>query len=244
MSWLAKHICYLETCDSTNDVAARLGAEGAAHGTVVVADHQGCGRGRRGRSWYSPRGENLYFSCLLLPVTAPATLPPITLAAGVAVCEASRTFGVPVELKWPNDLYTKRGKLGGILTEMTVGVRGTQVVLGIGVNLNTTQFPDPLSGQATSFARELGVPVERDEFLVALCEALAEWLDRFFAGGVAAVAQAWNTRARLGPVRFEVPGRGPIEGRATGLAPDGALEVADARGDTHRIHAGEIEVLG
>ena len=237
--WLGRERVHLAACASTNDEAARLASGGAAHGTVVTADAQHAGRGRMGRSWHSPPGENLYLSCVLRPPLQPGRAAAVTLATGLGVWDAVRETGVQPALKWPNDVRVDGRKIAGILTEMsTRGSRLQHLVAGIGVNLQTRDFPPHLAAAATSL-RLLGVAVDRERFVARLLASLEPWLERFFAGGVPAIADAWLARAELSRVRGSVAGRF-IEGRAVGLDPDGCLVVEDEAGMRHAIRSGEV----
>lgn len=244
--WLGLERITLDSCDSTNDEAARLAMFGAAHGTIVTADTQLTGRGRLGRRWFSPPGENLYLSCVLRPALEPMHAPPITLAAGVAVADAVAAFAVQSRLKWPNDVLCRGKKLAGILTEMsTQSGRISHVILGIGVNLATRAFPDDLADSATSLARE-GIEVGRDAFLAKLLPILEIWLDRYFAGGISAIADAWMERAALtsGVTHVTVAtAESTIVGRALGLDDQGALRVVDERGQLHHILTGDVMIM-
>ncbi|MEM9493197.1 MAG: biotin--[acetyl-CoA-carboxylase] ligase, partial [Myxococcota bacterium] len=256
----------LEVCDSTNDEAARLAGQGAPGGTVVTALAQRAGRGRLARSWYSPAGENLYLSCLLRPdgpdpaarlPAEPSAVPPIALAAGLAVARAVAALGLAPRLKWPNDVLVDGRKLAGILAEASSrGRRVEYAVVGIGVNLDTVEFPPALAGRATSL-RALGTPVERDAFIDALLGHLEQWFERYFAGGVAAVAEPWLEMAGCTgehPVRVRVeaptrpatqgtdPDRGDetVCGTIVGLDEGGFLLVRSDRGEVRRVIAGDV----
>lgn len=237
--WLGRERVHLPACGSTNDEAARLAAAGAAHGTVVTAGAQGAGRGRQGRPWHSPPGENLYLSCVLRPALAPERAPAITLAAGLGVVDAVRWAGARPTLKWPNDVLVDGRKLAGILTEMsTRGGHVQHIVTGIGVNIDTREFPPDLARSATSL-RLLGAPVAQDRFLARLLEDLERWFDRFFAGGVDALAGAWSACADRSWVRATSGGR-ELEGRVVGLDRDGCLLIEDLGGARHRVVAGDV----
>ena len=136
-------VWYADATASTNDVAGQLASRGAGDGTIVIADRQTAGRGRLGRTWFSPPGAGLYVSLVVRAATwGAAAFPLMTLAAGVALAEAVRACtGVPVEIKWPNDLVIGRRKLAGILTEAsgTGGLDGA--VVGFGINLRTAAYP-------------------------------------------------------------------------------------------------------
>ncbi|MCG8416372.1 MAG: biotin--[acetyl-CoA-carboxylase] ligase [Proteobacteria bacterium] len=247
--WLGHPRIELEVCNSTNDEAAERAARGANHGTVVIARAQRKGRGRKARSWYSPPGENLYLSCVLRPTIDSALVPPITLAAGVAVARTVNSTGASASLKWPNDVVADGRKLAGILTEMNSRGQGVDhVILGIGVNLDSGEFPAELADSAVSLG-QLGVSVERGEFLARLLDELEIWLDRFLAGGVSAIADPWLELAGLGGVSSPSHGRAPhrprvrvgsVEGRVAGIDGGGFLLIEDEKGHTHRIIAGDV----
>jgi BirA family biotin operon repressor/biotin-[acetyl-CoA-carboxylase] ligase len=238
-SWLGREHVHLPACGSTNDEAARLASAGAAHGTVVTADEQHAGRGRQGRRWHSPPGENLYLSCILRPTLAPDRAPAITLAAGLGVADAVAKAGAQPVLKWPNDVLVDGRKLAGILTEMsTRGQRVQHIITGIGVNLGSQSFPAELGERATSLAL-LGLSIERERFVAELLASLEHWFDRFFTGGVAALADAWLARADRSRVRASSGGRA-VEGAILGLDPDGCLLIEDDTGARHRILSGDV----
>src|SRR5688572_27678266 len=138
---MGRHITWLESTSSTNDIASRLAQAGAEEGTTVVAERQTAGRGRHGRVWFSPTGAGLYVSVIVRPARdesndeRPAAL--LTLASGVAIAEAVRAVtGLPAEIKWPNDVLIGKRKLAGILAEAAVQAGTLQfVVVGFGVNL-------------------------------------------------------------------------------------------------------------
>ena len=143
-----------KTIESTNTYAKELAAQGAPHGTVVVAEHQTGGRGRRGRSFFSPAGTGLYLSMILRPQHSPQELMHLTCAAAVAACDAVESAtDLRPGIKWTNDLVHEGRKLGGILTEL--GFSGEELdyaIVGIGINCNQSQddFPTDLQNIATS----------------------------------------------------------------------------------------------
>ena len=243
--WLGCSYQHLTSCRSTNDEVARLASEGAPAGLVVAAETQTGGRGRLGRSWQSPAGQNLYLSLLLRPDCTAMALPPLTLVAGAAVASVLASLGVRPRLKWPNDLLIDGAagprKLAGILTEMsTLGDRVRHVVLGIGLNVNQPRFPPELEGIATSLQLAIGRQTDRAELLATLLNRLEPAFERALSGEVAASLADWRRFAELPrPCRLE---REPaaLEGTAEDIAPDGALLVRDARGQLHRVVSGEL----
>lgn len=231
---------------STNDLALSLAAAGAREGTAVVADVQRAGRGRRGRAWCSPPGAGLYVSVIVRPRLAADVVPVLTLAAGVAAAEAIRqAAGLPVELKWPNDLVVSRPwrKVGGVLSEAAAaGGRVDAVVIGIGINLRPASYPPEVASLATSLETELGRSVDRGALLAAVLERLRANVELVHGAGAEGVCRAWRIHGGAGlrgaPVRWE-DAAGPRRGRAVDIAPDGALLVQTAEG-VERVVAGEV----
>jgi BirA family biotin operon repressor/biotin-[acetyl-CoA-carboxylase] ligase len=241
-AWVGRAWRYTPETASTNDEAAAWARAGAPAGAVVVADAQTRGRGRLGRRWHSPAAESLYFSLVLRPPLPPHRVPPLTLAAGVAVAEALTALDLSPQLKWPNDVLLDGKKVAGILTEMSADFdRVHHVVVGIGVNLNTRVFPDELAAIATSVALARGEPVARADFAALLCARLEHWFNQFIGDGAAGVAAAWKQHARLfgGRVRV-VAGRDQVEGVAEDLDDDGALKLRLDDGRVIRVIAGEV----
>ena len=237
---------YFAEVDSTNDVALALCAAGAPEGTSVLADVQRAGRGRRGRTWFSPPGAGLYLSVVVRPGQSARTLSLLTLAAGIATAEAvTATSGLPVELKWPNDLVSGRPwrKMGGLLCESVgPGSSVEAVVVGIGVNLRQVAYPTELGDRATSIETELGRPVERAALVVEVLARLRDALDRLRNGEARWVAHEWRRWGRAGlggaPVRW-VDQQVPRRGIAQDIDEDGALLV-ESDGQLERLVAGEV----
>jgi BirA family biotin operon repressor/biotin-[acetyl-CoA-carboxylase] ligase len=248
MTWMGRHRFDLASCASTSDEAARLARAGAGHGTLVVADAQTAGRGRLGRAWASPPG-NLYLSAVLRLPLPPADVPAVTLAIGVAVCDALRKAGAAdAALKWPNDVvvgYADRGvrKIAGILVEaQSQGGRVDAVIVGIGVNLRGP-VPAELADRAIALDDLVADAPDRDAFLALLLPGLESWIDRYLAGGAATVVPAWEQRMCAG-LRVRIDQRdASVEGDALGLEPDGALQVRDDTGVIHCIRSGEAEAV-
>jgi BirA family biotin operon repressor/biotin-[acetyl-CoA-carboxylase] ligase len=243
-AWLGRAWRHFAEIGSTNDEAAAWArAEAAApSGAVVVADAQTKGRGRLGRRWHSPPRESLYVSVVLRPPLPPHRVPPLTLAAGVAVAETLVAYDVTPALKWPNDVLLDGKKVAGILTEMSADLDHVHhVVVGIGVNLNTRAFPDEIAAIATSLALVHGEPISRADFVALLCARLENWFNQFVADGAAPIVAAWKQHARFFGQRVTVTaGRDRVEGIAEDLDDDGALRLRLADGRPFRVVAGEV----
>src|SRR5262245_57579807 len=188
-------------CPSTSDLAAERARAGAPAGLVICADAQTGGRGRLGRSWHSPAGENLYFSLLLRPARPASEIPPLTLLAGAAVARAVAALGVSPRLKWPNDVQLvdgqgRRRKLAGVLTEMaSAGDRVEHVVVGVGLNVNATAFPAELADRATSLRGALGRPIDRARLLAAVLNDFEPLYDEFERRGPSVAVEAFGAYA-------------------------------------------------
>ena len=243
---LGQVLHFSEELPSTNDRARELADAGADHGEVVIAESQTAGRGRRGRTWASPAGRNLYLSVVLRPNLPPQRAPEITLVASVAACDACRKAGVEAGIKWPNDLLVGGRKVAGILTELSAEPDLVHwVVLGIGVNLNSgpADFPAELRGVATSLSIERGQPVPRALFAAALLSELEQWLDRHASEGFAPIRAAWCERSvTLGrEVRVDADG-GELTGVAEDIDASGALLVR-GKGGLVRIVSGDVRMV-
>ena len=239
---------FLPSCVSTNDEVAVRALSGVEEGLVLLADAQTGGRGRRGRDWHSPAGENLYCSLLLRPALPARLAAPLTLLAGAALANALAGAGFTPRLKWPNDLLldTPLGlrKVAGILTEMSSeGDRVRHVVLGVGINANATEFPEPLARSATSLAIVAAGHVDRGWLLAAFVNALEPIYDDFLANGPGPGLDAWNRHAILGQ-RCWVDREGErTEGVAQAVDETGALLLRTDSSETVAVHSGEVNWL-
>jgi BirA family transcriptional regulator, biotin operon repressor / biotin---[acetyl-CoA-carboxylase] ligase len=241
-----RRILYYPAVESTNTTARTLAEEGAAGGSVVIAEEQLKGRGRRGRQWFSPPGKGLWFSIILRPdCIPPAAAAPVTLVAAAALgrCLRSET-GLHVTLKWPNDLLLDGKKIGGILTELKgEAERVEYLIIGAGLNVNQGQsdFPPELRETAGSLALAAGRTFDRTALFLPLISALQEACTIFFEEGFSRFHGWWiELNDTLGKeVAVTWPG-GTIRGRALKLDASGALLLRDEKGEEHRISYGEI----
>jgi BirA family biotin operon repressor/biotin-[acetyl-CoA-carboxylase] ligase len=238
------HVRFVAETGSTNDEALALAADGAPDGTAVIADAQRAGRGRRGRAWFSPPGSGVYLSVVVRVGQEPVTLSLVTLAAGVASADAvTAVTGLPVELKWPNDLVVGRPwrKVGGVLCESVGGGRVDAVVVGIGINRGAAAYPPDLRDRATSIETELGRFIDRAPLVVECLACLADRMRQVRERDDDRICRDWR---RLGRGGFGQAVRWQDQGvERTGVARDidaaGAL-VVDSEGRTERIVAGEV----
>ena len=244
--WMGGTIHHFPTVDSTNSKAYRLALHGAAEGDVVIAESQTKGRGRLGRTWYSPPFLNLYLSVILRPKIPPRQASLITLMAAVATAEAIETFsGLPPLIKWPNDILLRGRKVAGLLHELHSEMdRVDFVILGIGVNLNMDgkMLSQEIREVATSLKKEMGKTVSRQAFLQSLLQKLEVWYEIFLKEGASPVLKAWRDRAQIKgrPVRVTSDGE-TLTGMAVDINSDGALIIKTEDGRQKRIMAGDVE---
>lgn len=240
-------ICYQET-DSTNLRAKQMGDEGAMHGTLVVADRQTAGRGRRGRSWSSPPGSSIYMSILLRPEISPEKAPMLTLvmassvAEGILDCE-----NVDVRIKWPNDIIVNGKKLVGILTELSTQIDYiNHVTVGVGINVNLTEFPEEIRETATSLRLETGHMVRRAPLIAAVMRRFEENYSRFLQTGDLTLLMERYSSLLINKDR-EVRILGAREqycAYALGINEKGELLVRREDGTEEAVYAGEVSVRG
>lgn len=235
----------LAVTPSTNDEAHHGAKKGAPHGATWVAEEQTDGRGRRGRSWVSPRGEGLLFTVLLRVQCDPSSLPPLALVAGLAVRDAvaAAAPGADVRLKWPNDVLVGGRKVSGILVEAkTVGSRVEAVLAGIGINVHTRHFPPDIAARATSVALAAeGTPVDRAHLLADVLQRLDRDVHVVAARGLGLVRDRLEAADALRGKR--VRNDGGQEGVATGIDDRGALKVVQDDGHIMAWVAGEVSIV-
>ena len=248
--WLGKVIHHLEETDSTNRVAADLARDGASNGTAVIAEAQTAGRGRLGRSFFSPPNTNLYTSIILRPDLEATSAPTLLIAAGVAVAETVVEWlgdASELEIKWPNDVLIGGLKTSGILMEL--GAEGSRVhhaILGIGVNLNVDRedFPDEFRHRATSLYSHSGKRIDRVEFTRRLYTILEEVLEEHAQGGLARLRPRFDAHFFMvgRQITVDVVGGEKIEGIAAGIAANGALQVDLPTGEQVELLAGDVTI--
>ena len=242
---IGRNIVHYFRTESTNAVALRLAADGAEHGTVVVAEEQTAGRGRLGRTWFSERSPPAFTSSIILrPPLAPAAAPVLTLMAGLAGQRAvSSVTGLAVDIRWPNDLLVNGKKVCGILTEMSAEVdRLHAVVLGIGINVNHSLMPADLENIATSLRMEAHRGISRVQVLVALLREIERHYQLLLKSGNKAITERWeaaSTFAHGKRVRV-VTAAGEALATTTGLDPSGALKIQYDDGRQEFLMAGEV----
>jgi len=231
-----------EEVGSTNDEARRLAEAGAAHGTVVTAQRQTAGRGRRGRSWLSPEG-NLHISVIVRPNVEAERASQLSFVAALAAGETMQAFipgGVTLRYKWPNDVLLNGAKASGLLLETASAANGVIDWVVIGVGINVAHYPEDVPYPATSLKAQ-GARATVEAVLPRFVGHLADWYDRWRDHGFAPVRDAWLAKA--GGLAEEIEVRlsnETIRGRFERLDRDGALILALPGGETRRITSGDV----
>ena len=183
--WVGHNLVFLEQVDSTNEEAKRQAEKGAPDGTLVAAAEQSAGKGRRGRTWISEKGTGVWMSLLLRPDFPPECASMLTLVAAMAVEKGiSRVTGVDGQIKWPNDVVIEGKKVCGILTEMSTEMECIHyVVVGIGINVGTEEFPEEIRDLATSLYLSTQKKVKRAVLAAAVAEAWEFYYEQFLKSG-------------------------------------------------------------
>jgi BirA family biotin operon repressor/biotin-[acetyl-CoA-carboxylase] ligase len=241
--FMGQEIIHCQAIGSTNEVAKELARQGASEGTLVIAEVQTEGKGRRGRRWLAPPGSSLLMSLILYPPLTASQVPRLIMASSLAVAYAiEQTSNLSVHFKWPNDILLRGKKAGGILTETSMSSEIVDyVVVGIGlnVNLDVGRIPD-IADTATSLSMELGTEVSRLELLQALLESM-EREYRLLQQGES-TGERWAARLYLLGQEVEVTTPwGQESGRAEGVDADGALILRREDGTKAYITVGDVE---
>lgn len=237
-------ILRFDSLSSTNDEASAQARRGAAEGLVVLARSQTKGRGRHGRMWVSTPDTGLYFSIVLRPQLDPASLPLITLMAGIAVCDTLLEFGAKADIKWVNDLLVGEKKICGILAEAVETPAGLSVVLGIGVNLRRAAISDDHAEFATSLEEVTNKRITPDEFAECLTRYLT-YLYTVLTDEPERILHEWQQRSTYfsgKSVRVRTS-TGDFTGITDGLEQNGALRVKLSDNSIVIVQAGDVERL-
>lgn len=243
-----KNIFYYEQLDSTNTKISEMASEGAAHGTVVVAEIQTAGRGRRGRTWESTQKDNVYMSILLRPKFCADRAPMVTLVMAYSVAQVLQSCGfVDVKIKWPNDLVLQGKKVCGILTEMHMqGVSIDHIVVGVGINVNTQTFPEELMDKATSLRLECGELLSKQCLIEDILETFMQEYEKFVKEtDLEYLQEEYNAILvnRGAEVRVLEP-ENEYTAYAKGINKNGELVVKLSDGTEKCVYAGEVSVRG
>jgi len=248
--WAGRTVYFFDKTGSTNIDAKKFAAEGAPHGTLVVADNQENGRGRRGRTWQSPAGSNVYFTIVLRPVFEPDKASMLTLVMAMSVAETIRDYcGIRAQIKWPNDIVVHKKKVCGILTEMEIALETNDiqyVVIGVGININQEEFPEEMKEIASSLVNEGGRKVSRAEMIQKVMESFEKNYESFVeVKDLSQMREAYDALLvnKDRQVKILDP-KGEYTGIARGINEKGELLVQREDGQLERVYAGEVSVRG
>lgn len=246
--WVAKEVLYFDTIDSTNTKAQELAEKGYPSGTLVVADKQESGKGRRGRSWVSPSGTGIFMTLMIKPDINPNNASMLTLVAALAVAKAiTSVTGEEALIKWPNDIVINGKKVCGILTEMNAQFDYiNHIVVGIGINVHNESFPEEISQMASSLMIEAGGKrFHRAQIIAETMAYFEQYYDTFLkTQDLSALVREYDELLvnRNKSVRVLDP-KEPFDGKAMGITPKGEL-IVDTWESRKLVSSGEVSVRG
>lgn len=246
--WVAKEVLYFDTIDSTNTKAQELAEKGYPSGTLVVADKQDSGKGRRGRSWVSPSGTGIFMTLMIKPDINPNNASMLTLVAALAVAKAiTSVTGEEAMIKWPNDIVVNSKKVCGILTEMNAQFDYiNHIVVGIGINVHNESFPEEISQMASSLMIEAGGKrFHRAQIIAETMSYFERYYDTFLkTQDLSALVREYDELLvnRNKSVRVLDP-KEPFDGKAMGITPKGEL-IVDTWESRKLVSSGEVSVRG
>lgn len=246
--WAGLELYYFDTLDSTNTKAKQLAEEGAPHGTLVIANQQSGGKGRRGRTWESPANTGIWMTLILKPDMNPTHASMLTLVMALAVTKACNEItNAACSIKWPNDIVLNRKKICGILTEMSAEMDYiNHIVIGVGINANMDEFPDELEEKATSIKKENGEKINRAQLINKVMMHFEEEYGLFMKNKNLSL-QLDNYNNLLVNKEKEVVVIEPsneYNGIAHGINQSGELLVEKSDGQVIQVYAGEVSVRG
>lgn len=246
--WAGKRVYFREETDSTNEDARFLAEEGMPHGSLVIAETQLQGKGRRGRSWSSPKGKNIYMSLLMRPSFPINQASMLTLVMAVSIADTlNQLYDMEVKIKWPNDVLINKKKVCGILTELHTHSDGTySVVAGVGINVNQKEFPEELADKATSLLLERQDQSSRSDIVLGVMEYFEYYYGLLEdSGDLSAVVDLYDGYlvSKGEKVRVLDPA-GEYVGISKGINDQGELIVELEDGSSRTVYSGEVSVRG
>lgn len=243
-----RSLAFFEETDSTNNVIKKMAEEGAPEGQLAIAEIQTGGKGRRGRSWSSPKGSGIWMSFLLRPQVDPMKASMLTIVAAMAAREAvAACTGVEALIKWPNDIIVNGHKICGILTELSAEMHMINyVVIGVGINVNTEKFPEEIRNTASSLYIETGRKCNRSRIIAAFGSAFEKYYAMFLKKeNLSDIVSEYdkylvniNRKVRI------IENSSELIATAGGINEEGELLVTDDEGREHIVRSGEVSVRG
>ena len=246
--WVAREVLYFDTIDSTNTKAQELAEKGYQSGTLVVADKQESGKGRRGRSWVSPSGTGIFMTLMIKPDINPNNASMLTLVAALAVAKAiTSVTGEEALIKWPNDIVVNGKKACGILTEMNAQFDYiNHIVVGIGINVHNESFPEEISQMASSLMIEAGGKrFHRAQIIAETMSYFEQYYDTFLkTQDLSALVREYDELlVNMNKAVRVLDPKEPFDGKAMGITPKGEL-IVDTWESRKLVSSGEVSVRG
>ncbi|MBR4039433.1 MAG: biotin--[Clostridia bacterium] len=242
-AWAGCEIVYFDETDSTNRQARILAMEGAAHGTLVLADRQTAGRGRRGRGWISPAGEGIFMTLIVRPQARPSQAAKMSLSLALAVARAiRRETGLDARIKWPNDIVIGGRKVCGLLLEMDATAQKiNSIAAGVGINVHQTRFDEEIAHTASSLDLLAGRRISRNALVRAF---LAEFERAQTLCDEEMMCEYRGLSATIGQRVQVIALDGTYTGTAKGITQSGSLLVEDDAGALREVLAADVSVRG
>ena len=255
--WVGIERYHFDILDSTNTKATELAKKNCSHGTLVIAEAQNGGKGRRGRSWSSEKGTGVYMSMVLRPDLKPEEAPGLTLVAALSVAKAievsikegesqDKALQCIPQIKWPNDIVLNKKKVCGILTEMNLkGTDIDSVIVGIGINVHQKHFPEEIKETATSLDKETGRYYSRSKLIEQVLRYFEIYYERYLqTGDFTLLKQEYEGYlANKDKVVKVLDPAGEYVGMAKGITPKGEL-IVDMESGLRHVGSGEVSVRG
>lgn len=245
--FIGRKIHYFESLDSTNTTAKELASKGESEGAVILCEEQLDGRGRLGRSWSSPRGEGVWMSLILRPAVNPINASKLTQVAVAAVAKAFTEECIECYIKWPNDIVVSNKKLCGILTEMSAELtKINYVIIGIGINVNNSSFPENLKDIATSIKLQTNKTYLRKTLVAKILNNFEPLYNEFIIHeNISSSIEICREKSYLIGKSIKVLHKGnEIIAIANGISDDGQLIVTYENGKTEELISGEVSIRG
>lgn len=246
--WFAGDIYFYHEIGSTNDECKKLAEEGAKHGTLVVAEKQTKGKGRRGRSWESPKGTGIWMTLLLRPDIEPYNSSGLTLVTAMAINKAVQEItGLDAKIKWPNDIVVNGKKVTGILTEMSAQPEMINyIVIGIGINVNTEEFPEDIAKTASSLKIESGKTIKRSSIIALFGKYFEQYYAKYIkTQDMSFLIDEYNKELINVDRQIKVLAKeNSYTGIAKGINRHGELIVETENKELKNVVAGEVSVRG
>ncbi|WLV25950.1 biotin--[acetyl-CoA-carboxylase] ligase [Aciduricibacillus chroicocephali] len=244
--WLGKTIIHRESIDSTQFLAHQTARDGAAHGTVIIADEQTKGKGRMNREWHSAPGKGIWLSMILRPQLLPYLAAQLTLLAATVLADVvNEHIGVRPQIKWPNDILINGKKTAGILTEMQAEQDQIQyVVIGMGINVNQAEveLPENISYKATSIRAESGKEWDIKELIQQILQTFEHAYESYIENGFPEVKEKWESYGfKIGEMIDIKTMQDEWRSEFLGIAEDGALLATDREGHETKLYSAEIK---